>query len=129
MLNMVRGCHIPFTSNPPKSFMTFQPRFDQAERALITAEVSKLLEKGAIVQALPDPKQVISHLFLRPKKDGTNRPIFNLKRLNEFYDSWIAQYETGKLLVIDCDQLNFVENEEDLAGIYNKVQAELHGLF
>jgi hypothetical protein len=25
--------------------------------------------------------------------------------------------------------LNFVENEEDLAGIYNKVQAELHGLF
>jgi len=49
--------------------------------------------------------------------------------LNEFYDSWIAQYETGKLLVIDCDQLNFVENEEDLAGIYNKVQAELHGLF
>ena len=52
-----------------------------------------------------------------------------LKRLNEFYDSWIANYTEGKLLVIDCDKLNFVDKEEDLAEIYNKVQAELHGLF
>ena len=52
-----------------------------------------------------------------------------LKKLNAYYDSWIGTYKHGKLLVIDCDKLNFVENKEDLAEIYNKVQAELHGLF
>lgn len=52
-----------------------------------------------------------------------------LKKLNEFYESWIAKYDQGKLLVIDCDKLNFVDNEEDLAEIYNKVSAELNGLF
>lgn len=52
-----------------------------------------------------------------------------LKKLNEFYNSWINKYEHGKVLVIDCDKLNFVENKEDLASIYNKVEAELFGLF
>ena len=52
-----------------------------------------------------------------------------LKKLNEFYNSWISGYKMGKLLVIDCDKLNFVENKDDLAEIYNKVQAELNGLF
>lgn len=52
-----------------------------------------------------------------------------LKKLNEFYNSWIGKYDMGKLLVIDCDKLNFVDNKEDLAEIYNKVQAELNGLF
>ena len=52
-----------------------------------------------------------------------------LKKLNEFYNSWINKYKHGKLLVIDCDKLNFVENKEDLATIYSKVEAELFGLF
>ncbi|MFT4645564.1 MAG: deoxyadenosine/deoxycytidine kinase [Planctomycetota bacterium] len=52
-----------------------------------------------------------------------------LKKLNEFYNSWISKYDQGRLLVIDCDKLNFVDNEEDLAEIYNKVSAELNGLF
>jgi len=52
-----------------------------------------------------------------------------LKKLNEFYNSWINGYKMGKLLVIDCDKLNFVDNKDDLAEIYNKVQAELNGLF
>lgn len=52
-----------------------------------------------------------------------------LKKLNDFYNSWINNYSHGKILVIDCDKLNFVDNKEHLAEIYNKVQTELHGLF
>jgi deoxyadenosine/deoxycytidine kinase len=35
----------------------------------------------------------------------------------------------GKLLVIDVDNINFVDNPEDLGNIITKIDAELHGLF
>lgn len=52
-----------------------------------------------------------------------------LKRLNERYEAWISQYELGKLLVVDIDEINFAENTEHLGEIVSRVQAELHGLF
>jgi len=52
-----------------------------------------------------------------------------LKRLNERYEAWITQYELGKLLVIDIDEVNFADNAEQLGEIVNRVQGELHGLF
>jgi deoxyadenosine/deoxycytidine kinase len=72
---------------------------------------------------------LVDNIQKRGRDYEDNIRLDYLKRLNEFYDSWITNYDQGKLLVIDCDKLNFVEKEEDLAEIYNKVQAELHGLF
>ena len=47
-------------------------------------EVATLLKKGAIRPTTPIPGQVLSHLFLKRKKDGTQRPIVDLKELNSF---------------------------------------------
>ena len=52
-----------------------------------------------------------------------------LKRLNERYEKWIDGYAEGKLLVINSDEVDFLNNAEDLGTIVNQVQAELHGLF
>jgi deoxyadenosine/deoxycytidine kinase len=52
-----------------------------------------------------------------------------LKRLNERYEAWISTYDKGKLLVINVDENNFIEKQEDLGEIINKIDAELHGLF
>jgi deoxyadenosine/deoxycytidine kinase len=52
-----------------------------------------------------------------------------LNRLNEKYEEWVKNYNEGKLLIIDVDNLDFVNNPEDLGYIYDKVDAELHGLF
>ena len=51
-----------------------------------------------------------------------------LSRLNERYEAWIHDYK-GRLLVIDVDDLNFVDNPEDLGSIINKIDAEINGLF
>ena len=51
-----------------------------------------------------------------------------LSRLNERYEACVHDYK-GKLLVIDVDDLNFVDNPEDLGFVINKIDAELHGLF
>jgi len=52
-----------------------------------------------------------------------------LSRLNERYEAWITKYNKGKLLIIDVDNLNFVENQEDLASIIERIDAQIHGLF
>ncbi len=52
-----------------------------------------------------------------------------LKRLNERYEAWISGYESGKLLIVDIDDVNFAENSEHLGEIISRVQGELHGLF
>tara|TARA_R110002049_G_scaffold261617_4_gene437720 strand:+ start:2198 stop:2812 length:615 start_codon:yes stop_codon:yes gene_type:complete len=52
-----------------------------------------------------------------------------LKRLNERYEAWISTYNQGKILIIDVDDNNFMENSEDLGKIIEKIDAEIHGLF
>ncbi|PID69682.1 MAG: deoxynucleoside kinase [Flavobacteriales bacterium] len=52
-----------------------------------------------------------------------------LSRLNERYEAWISTYTKGKLLIIDVDNLDIVDNPEDLGSIIDKIDAQLHGLF
>ncbi|MDN6280339.1 MAG: deoxynucleoside kinase, partial [Psychroflexus sp.] len=47
-----------------------------------------------------------------------------LNRLNERYNAWINAYDKGKLLIIDVDALNFVDEPEDLGEIINSIDAE-----
>ncbi len=54
---------------------------------------------------------------------------FYLKKLNEYYNKWIADYKEGQLLVIDVDKNRFPENEEHFGEIIRKVDAQLYGLF
>jgi deoxyadenosine/deoxycytidine kinase len=37
-----------------------------------------------------------------------------LSRLNERYEAWVDTYDRGKILIIDVDNINFVDNPEDL---------------
>ncbi|MGL4582694.1 MAG: deoxynucleoside kinase [Flavobacterium sp.] len=52
-----------------------------------------------------------------------------LNKLNERYEDWIKGYDKGKLLIIDVDNLDFVDNPEDLGSVINKIDAEINGLF
>lgn len=52
-----------------------------------------------------------------------------LSNLNEHYTEWISEYKLGKTLIIDVNDLDFVENVEDFSSIVNKVDTELFGLF
>jgi deoxyadenosine/deoxycytidine kinase len=52
-----------------------------------------------------------------------------LKKLNDYYNSWIDNYKEGPLLIIDSDINKFAENEEDLGQIITKIDSQLFGLF
>ncbi|MBR4301753.1 MAG: deoxynucleoside kinase [Bacteroidales bacterium] len=52
-----------------------------------------------------------------------------LTSLNQRYENWISQYDKGKLLVIDIEELNFADKPEDLGVVIDKINAEINGLF
>ena len=72
---------------------------------------------------------LVSQIHKRGREYESSISIDYLSRLNERYEAWISKYDKGKLLIIDVDNLNFVDNQEDLGAIIDKIDAQLHGLF
>ncbi|MFY0686625.1 MAG: deoxynucleoside kinase [Cyclobacteriaceae bacterium] len=52
-----------------------------------------------------------------------------LKNLNEHYTYWIDDYKLGKLLIVDVDEIDFVNTPDDFSMIVERIDAEIHGLF
>jgi len=72
---------------------------------------------------------LVSQIHKRGRDYENSISIDYLSRLNERYEAWIHGYKKGKLLIIDVDNINFVDNPEDLGDIINRIDAEIHGLF
>jgi len=72
---------------------------------------------------------LVQQIHKRGREYENSISIDYLSRLNERYEAWIQNYDKGKLLIIDVDKLNFVDNQEDLGFAVNKIDAELYGLF
>lgn len=72
---------------------------------------------------------LVSQIHKRGRDYENSISIDYLSRLNERYEAWIQGYNKGKLLIIDVDNIDFVNNPEDLGMILNKIDAELNGLF
>ena len=71
---------------------------------------------------------LVNQIHKRGRDYENTISIDYLSRLNERYEAWIHDYK-GKLLIIDVDDLDFVDKPEDLGFVINKIDAELHGLF
>ncbi len=72
---------------------------------------------------------LVKQIQLRGREYESSISIEYLSRLNDKYEEWVKTYTEGKLLIVDVDNLDFVNNPEDLSYIYNKVDAEINGLF
>jgi len=72
---------------------------------------------------------LVAQIHKRGREYENSISIDYLSRLNERYEAWIHNYDKGKLLIIDVDNLNFVDNPEDLGDVINRIDAEIHGLF
>jgi deoxyadenosine/deoxycytidine kinase len=48
-----------------------------------------------------------------------------LEQLNRHYESWIARYTKGKLLIVESDNLDFVNKKEDLQTVIRMVRDRL----
>lgn len=76
-----------------------------------------------------DISTLVAQIHKRGRDYENSISIDYLSRLNERYEAWVSTYEQGKLLIVDVDHLDFVDNPEDLGSVINKIDAEIHGLF
>ena len=51
-----------------------------------------------------------------------------LKALNKRYENWISNYNKGKLLIIESDDID-LEKPEDLSVVIEQINGSLNGLF
>lgn len=72
---------------------------------------------------------LVAQIHKRGRDYENSISIDYLSRLNERYEAWVHNYNKGNLLIIDVDNINFVDNPEDLGDIINRIDGELHGLF
>ena len=72
---------------------------------------------------------LVHKIHKRGREYENSISIEYLSRLNERYEAWVSTYSKGKLLVVDVDKIDFVENKADLGSVIQKIDAELNGLF
>ena len=68
---------------------------------------------------------LVSQIHKRGREYENSISIEYLSRLNERYEAWIHNYKKGPLLVIDIDDLDFVENKEDLKEIISLIDKKM----
>ena len=72
---------------------------------------------------------LVAQIHKRGREYENSISIDYLSRLNERYEAWIHNYNKGPLLIIDVDNINFVDKPEDLGNIITRVDGEINGLF
>lgn len=48
-------------------------------------------------------------------------PVDYLTRLNNYYDDWYGRYDLGKSLIVDTDELDFLENEDHFNRLVERI--------
>ena len=72
---------------------------------------------------------LVDQIHKRGRDYENSISIDYLSRLNERYEAWVTTYDKGKLLIIDVDEIDFVNSPEDLGNIIHRIDAEINGLF
>ena len=106
---------------PNRDFQNYASLFELMERLVTPPDL--LIYLRASIPTL------VGQIHKRGRDYENSISIDYLSRLNERYEAWISKYTKGKLLIIDVDNLNFVDKPEDLGFVIDKIDAQINGLF
>ena len=96
---------------------------------LFKTMVSLIVPPDLLIYLRASVPTLVSHIQTRGRDYEGSISLDYLKRLNERYENWISNYDGPKLLIVNIDEIDFVNNPNDLEHVINKVEAEIHGLF
>ena len=96
--------------------------------SLFDEMASYLKAPDLLIYLRADVPTLVKQIQQRGREYENTIRIEYLERLNRLYEDWIDSYDHEKL-VIDTDDIDFVNNPEDLGKILNLVEQRLYGLF
>ena len=94
-------------------------------RALFYEMISYLQAPDLVVYLKADVKTLLKQIKLRGREFEKSIEKKYLERLNRSYTTWIRNYDMGKVLVIESDNLDFVNNREHFDMILGQIKKNL----
>lgn len=116
-----------FAKNLYEMNLMSQRDFDNY-KSLFEQMSSYLKPPNLLVYLRADVPTLVSQIQKRGRDYENNIRIDYLERLNKHYEDWISRYPYDKL-IIETDDLDFVNEPEDLGEVINKVDGRMFNLF
>lgn len=96
--------------------------------ALFDEMVQYLKAPDLLIYLRADVPTLVRQIQQRGREYENTIRIEYLERLNRLYEDWIDRYDQEKL-IIDTDNLDFVNNQGDLGKVLELIEQRLFGLF
>lgn len=117
-----------FAANLHKSKLLSERDY-QNYLALFNSMVKHAKAPDLLIYLRADIPKLVSQIQKRGREYEDAIRLDYLKHLNQHYEDWIGRYDMGKLLIVDVNNIDFVANVDDFAGIVERIDLELNGLF
>ena len=123
---ILEGVHIFVANN--KAMGNLSERDFDTYMHLFNLMMSMVREPDLLIYLKSSVPHLVSQIQKRGRDYEKGISIEYLNNLNERYDEWIGNY-SGRVLVIEADDMDFENRPEDFAQITDKIDAQLYGLF
>lgn len=117
-----------FAANLYKSNLISQRDYDNY-LTLFHSMINFVKAPDLLIYLKADIPKLVGQIEKRGRDYENAIRIDYLKNLNTHYEAWIANYDKGKLLIVDVNDMDFVANQEDFSAIVGQVDREIFGLF
>ena len=68
---------------------------------------------------------LVDQIHKRGRDYENSISIEYLSRLNERYEAWIEKYDSSNLLIIEVDDIDFVESKDDFDSIISMIDSKI----
>jgi deoxyadenosine/deoxycytidine kinase len=90
-------------------------------RALYDSMIQYLNPPTLMIFLRRSVPKLLERIAQRGRSYEQSIPVEYLTRLNHYYDEWYKSYNLGKSLIIDTDELDFLDNEEHFDKLISKI--------
>lgn len=98
-------------------------------RELYLLMTSYLRPPDLLVYLRASVPTLVRHIQARGREFESSIRIEYLERLDVHYENWVANYDLGPKLIIEADELDFVNIDADRMSVISQIEGRLYGLF
>jgi len=103
-------------------------------RGLYESMISYLSAPTLMIFLKRSVPKLLERIQMRGRDYEQTIPVDYLTKLNHYYDEWYDSYDLGKSLIVDTDDLDFLENEDHFDRLVQRIhdsidQQEMFALY